>query len=127
MEMKAKYTKTKYMDIKEFRDLGLLQEINRKFLHPMGLALAVEIDDNHNHTLAGIIDYREDPKGVIYEKKALENKDSIEKMENVEQLFYSKLKTRLKNLGFFIQPVYQFKNYKYYLHELNEKDKINEI
>lgn len=29
----------KYMDISEFRGSGYLQEINRRFLHPMGLAL----------------------------------------------------------------------------------------
>lgn len=32
----------KYMDIAEFRKVGFLQEVNRKVLHPCGLALEVE-------------------------------------------------------------------------------------
>jgi len=34
-----------HMDIKEFKERGYLQEVNRKFLHPLGLALEVVIDD----------------------------------------------------------------------------------
>lgn len=36
----------KRMGAREFRDLGLLQEVNRLFLHPRGLALEVETDDD---------------------------------------------------------------------------------
>lgn len=42
------------MDISDFRKYGYLQELNRMFLHPMGLALEVEIDDNGNEKLGGI-------------------------------------------------------------------------
>lgn len=38
----------KKIDIKEFRESGYLQELNRTFLHPLGLALEVEIDDKGN-------------------------------------------------------------------------------
>ena len=34
----------KFIDIKEFRELGFLQEINRQFLHPLGMALSVAVD-----------------------------------------------------------------------------------
>lgn len=117
----------KYMNIREFRDLGLLQEINRKFFHPMGLALAITIDEYDNYTLTGIIDNREDPEGFIFDSKLLEDKDSIDKMETVEQMYYSKLKTRVEKLGFFIQPVYQFKNYKDYLKNQPTESISNEI
>ena len=30
-----------FMDIREFRDKGYLQEVNRQFFHPLGLALCV--------------------------------------------------------------------------------------
>jgi hypothetical protein len=33
------------MNIKEFREFGYLQELNRKYLHPLGLALEVTIDE----------------------------------------------------------------------------------
>lgn len=39
-----KVSKIKRMDIAEFRRLGLVQEINRQMLHPLGLALGVIID-----------------------------------------------------------------------------------
>lgn len=59
-----------HMDIGEFRRLGLLQEINRRFLHPIGLALAVEAakDDEEPivETLAYIIDSRDDPEGFCF-------------------------------------------------------------
>lgn len=35
----------KRIDIKEFQELGFLQEVNRLFFHPLGLALEVVIED----------------------------------------------------------------------------------
>lgn len=57
---------TKYLDIKEFRSLGLLREVNRQFLHPIGLALAVERDGDGNESLFGILDARDDPEGFVF-------------------------------------------------------------
>jgi hypothetical protein len=55
------------MDIAEFRDFGYLQEVNRLFFHPLGLALEVLVDDDGNVTmLGGIWDYRNDPEGINY-------------------------------------------------------------
>lgn len=31
-----------YMDMQEFREFGYLQEVNRQFLHPLGLAFSVK-------------------------------------------------------------------------------------
>lgn len=38
----------KYIDIKEFREFGYLQEVNRQVLHPHGLALEVEVWDRED-------------------------------------------------------------------------------
>jgi len=57
----------KKIDIKEFREKGYLQEVNRMFLHPLGLALSVSVDDNANEKLDGIWDYRDDEEGIIYD------------------------------------------------------------
>ena len=59
-------TEINYMDIAEFRSLGYLQEINRLFLHPLGLALAVNVEEDGAASLAGIWDYREDPEGITF-------------------------------------------------------------
>lgn len=56
----------KYIDIKEFRELGYLQELNRRFLHPLGLALEVGINDDGTEYLKEIWDYRDDPEGIYY-------------------------------------------------------------
>ena len=57
----------KKISIKEFREKGYLQELNRMFLHPLGLALEVIIDKNGEESLGGIWDYREDGEGIVYD------------------------------------------------------------
>lgn len=54
------------IDIKEFRKLGFLQEVNRTFFHPLGLALEVIINADGTEVLGGIQDYRDDPEGFYY-------------------------------------------------------------
>jgi hypothetical protein len=41
-ELKMKWADMKKMDIGEFLEKGYLQEANRLFFHPLGLALTVE-------------------------------------------------------------------------------------
>jgi hypothetical protein len=67
----------KYIDIKEFREQGFLQEANRLFFHPLGLALEVRIDEQGNETLGGIWDYRDDPEGIIYTMNSIQ-RDKID-------------------------------------------------
>lgn len=56
----------KRIDIKEFRELGLLQEVNRLFFHPRGLALEVVVEDDGSERLGGVWDSREDPEGFMF-------------------------------------------------------------
>lgn len=59
--------KVNYIDIKEFRELGYLQEVNRLFLHPLGLALEVVVDSETGECkLGGVWDYRDDPDGIVF-------------------------------------------------------------
>jgi hypothetical protein len=92
----------KRIPIKEFRELGFIQEINRQLLHPCGLALEVMLDkETGEETLGGVWDYREDPEGISYQDGVL----SPEKSRLVDHLFMSKADYRRENLGFIIQPV----------------------
>lgn len=91
----------KYMEINEFRQIGLLQEINRQFLHPRGLALEIRFDDGGNASLGGIWDYRDDPEGIVYEGVAL----SQEKADNVQKMIIDKNTFRLRKFGYVIQPI----------------------
>jgi len=71
--------KIKRIDIKEFRAKGYLQEINRKFLHPLGMALEVDILEDGSEALKGIWDYREDEEGMLYSKD-MTHESSFKKM-----------------------------------------------
>lgn len=62
----------KYMDIAEFRDKGFLQEANRQFFHPLGLALEIVLDKHGKSKLGGIWDYRDDPEGNFFANDALD-------------------------------------------------------
>jgi hypothetical protein len=92
----------KYMDINEFREIGLLQEINRLFLHPRGLALEVGFNEDGSSFLSGVWDYRDDPEGITYGNVNL----NPTKAKYVQDLLDSKVNTRLKNFGYIIQPLY---------------------
>lgn len=56
----------KYMDIAEFQTAGFLQEANRLFFHPLGLALEVDHAADGTVSLSGVWDYRDDPEGMLY-------------------------------------------------------------
>ena len=91
----------KFIDIKEFREQGYLQEINRLFLHRLGLALSVLINEDGTESLGGIWDYRDDPEGMTYGDGVL----SIEKAHNVEKQGNRVATSRKELLGFDIQPI----------------------
>lgn len=87
-----------YLPIKEFRRLGYLQELNRQFLHPLGLALAATIDQNGEEWLSGVWDYRSDPEGIRFAELDEEKTTHI-CLEQKERA-----KTRKAALGYVIQP-----------------------
>lgn len=94
----------KRMSIKEFVEKGFLQEANRLFFHPHGLALAVFVDDfDGTATLSGIWDYREDPEGMVFEDTT--DPEWAEKMEQVKQERVRHLEHREALFGHFIQPI----------------------
>lgn len=86
--------KIKRMDIKEFRAKGFLQEANRKFFHPLGLALEVIVnDDIDEESLGGVWDYREDKDGMFFQPAVI----SKDKVDYVETLRKSKIEHRKNN------------------------------
>lgn len=89
------------MNAKEFREFGYLQEVNRQFLHPLGLALEVFVDEDGNETLGGIWDYRDDPEGINFD----DDFDLSEKARRVALELTKREKDRRRGLGYMIQPV----------------------
>ena len=59
----------KHLSIMEFQDMGLLQEVNRLWFHPRGLALSIAVPDDPEKpaTLDGIWDSRDDPEGFMFD------------------------------------------------------------
>ena len=91
------------IDIKEFRDRGYLQEVNRQFFHPLGMALFVEIEPDGKVTLGGVLDYRSDPEGMLYEDDMLTTAEFQEKQKRVAEEWFEKTKVRMEKFGFTVQ------------------------
>lgn len=90
------------MDIKEFRQGGYLQEVNRQFLHPLGLALEVEIDDETgSESLGGIWDYRDDPEGMLFADGMID----LGKVKRIRDEKNAKSGVRVELIGSVIQAV----------------------
>jgi hypothetical protein len=89
----------KRIPIKEFRALGFIQEINRRLLHPCGLAIEVQVDtETDEEKFGGVWDYRDDPDGILFAEGVM----TREKSESVTHLMHSKMEYRMKNLGYVI-------------------------
>ena len=88
----------KRMDIKEFREMGLLAEVNRTFFHPLGLALEVIIEDDGTEKLGGIWDYRDAPEGMLYGHPF-----PTEQVVKAQKFIREKHKQRKQTLGFVFQ------------------------
>jgi len=95
----------KRINIKEFREFGYLQEVNRLFFHPLGLALEIEIDDDGNERLGGVWDYRDDPEGIAYCEDLVNSPDFALKVQAVQEEFKKKIPHRRKKLGYIIQMI----------------------
>lgn len=88
----------KYMTAVDFRNEGFLQEVNRQFFHPLGLALALDVDsgiDDEGYLRVQVWDERDDPEGWFFGK----NEMSKEKADKVEELRISKADERCRQLG----------------------------
>lgn len=90
----------KRIDIKEFREFGYLQEVNRRFLHPLGLALEVVVEEDGTERLGGVWDYRDDPEGMAFGPATIDP----EKAGRVDAEWDRMSATRVPALGYMVQP-----------------------
>ena len=90
------------MDIRHFRELGFIHEVNRLLLHPCGLALEVSIDPATGvESLSGVWDCSEDPDGIIFGDDYLDHA----KAETVATLLETRGAPRAFAEGWVVQPV----------------------
>ena len=94
----------KRMSVHDFRILGYLQEVNRRVLHPAGLALEVHIDGAGTERLGGVWDYRDDAEGIVFEPGTL----SSAKAALVDEEIARHSVARVDLFGAVIQPRSQF-------------------
>lgn len=92
----------KYMNIQEFMDFGYLQEANRQFFHPLGLALEVSKDsDTGKVWISGVWDYRGDPEGMAFGDGMIDGGKAINIIG--EQARRSGI--RQQHFGYNVQPI----------------------
>lgn len=100
--------KVKKINIKEFRENGYLQEVNRRFLHPLGLAIEITVDADGEESMSGIWDYRNDKEGIYYDIKNSDDERKSRFKKNKE-FIDNELKARYKDrnslLGFDIESI----------------------
>lgn len=90
----------KRIDLTEARALGVIQEVNRQFFHPLGLALECIVqDDGRVSALGGIWDYRDDPEGMAFVDADLATDDARSKAAAIAQLRESKVAARRALFG----------------------------
>jgi hypothetical protein len=97
-------TLASYLTIADLRNEGILQEVNRRYLHPIGLALEVTIDPNGDQQKPAdlkIWDYRKDPEGIVFSEPV-----DKEKARRFESFALAKWVARHRLLGFVIQAVH---------------------
>lgn len=100
----------KTMTAAEFQESGLLQEVNRMFLHPLGVALSVVTEKDGSSRMGPIWDYRDDPEGLMFHESTFDDPESFVKAEFVRGLRASKAQERIRLLGSLIQAIPGFSN-----------------
>jgi hypothetical protein len=92
------------ISVAKFRRIGYLQEINRTYLHPMGLALSVEVGRSGEETFGIIWDYRDDLEGIVFDDSLID--DEFEERANLlAAVFLARSRRRKELLGYIIQPI----------------------
>ncbi len=98
----------KRIDLDEFIKNGYLQEVNRQFFHPLGLALEIIVEDGKAISLGGIWDDRDSKEGIYYDIKNSddERKKSFKKKAQYVAEERNKMKQiRHELLGDIIEPI----------------------
>jgi len=90
--------------IKFLLDNGLLFEINRVVLNPIGLALVVK-KENENYKFDGLKDNRKNPEDMCFNDEVL-NSGSIKFFNYMEKEGFEIKKRRYEKLGYFCQEQY---------------------
>lgn len=94
----------KKMTVKEFVNSGYLHELNRLYLHPLGLALAMNVPDDDepdtDQIVTHVLDARDDPEGYLFTDGDID----LQKVQWVQGTLRARRTARKKLTGFVVQP-----------------------
>lgn len=88
------------LDPREFRDVGYLQEVNRRLLHPLGLALAYDPEGAGEGLY--VVDDRDDPEGIVFVWDEHEE-EARAKTQRVDAEWMHRARARFEALGYIVQ------------------------
>jgi len=103
--MTGRKMEVKRIPISEFRRLGYLQELNRRFLHPLGLAIESVINEDGSESLGGVWDYRDDPEGMLFNLDLIDTTGASERAQRIDEEIESKRIARINACGAIVQPI----------------------
>lgn len=83
---------------KEFREEGYLLEVNRRFFHPLGLAMYV----NEETEEMGVFDSRKDPEGWRFGEF---DGEDFKRSQNIMAIEAKRFSPRDLALGYWTQPM----------------------
>jgi len=110
--------KIKMMPVDEFRREGYLQEVNRRFLHPLGLSLMVDTDKDGIEEFAGVLDDRHDLEGVVfaYDKPEFHTEEEMDEWRRKRDAVMGEVEKRrdirIEAVGSWIEEIPSKKNNK---------------
>lgn len=93
------------LDPVELKESGLLFAINRDYLHPIGLALSVDVNrDLVPFRVGPIFDGRDDPAGITFADDCIDP-EIVAKAEILAESAAVRFARRKTALGFVVQPL----------------------
>ena len=98
----ATQSKTEMMPVDDFVNMGLLQEVNRIFFHPRGLAMAIGVTEEGEHVIMGVRDHRDSGVGVIFNPTSPVD---IDKYKSAEELLINRQNARQEKFGWTVEPL----------------------
>lgn len=93
-------TEIKRMSVQEFREQGYLQELNRRFLHPLGLSLDVVVDPTGTESFGPVWDGRENPEGMMFDPGTI----NFDHARRIHEEGEAKYDVRYARYGWYTQP-----------------------
>lgn len=87
----------------ELLESGIVQEVNRQFLHPLGYALTVHTSDDDPTARWLTVGHCDDDDGYAFE--TLDDDEARDKAAKVKAIADKLTPVRLARLGFNVQPI----------------------